>query len=155
MSLNLECGTDYSGVTLLQPYHKTEIYEHAKRLDMIDVNPQLDRDSFRRISMLKFKSDKEKVKNGKSPEVVSDRRLFPQVVSACKILDPCAKKSAVQLYVCTMGKLLSVLSHSPCQNRPVCALAQVNTIHWYFQTETSFTQESREKMNAGMNWNPK
>jgi len=75
LRLNLECGTDYSGVTLLQPYHKTEIYDHAKRLDMIDSDPQLERDSFRRISMLKFKSDKEKSRTENL------QKLFPIVVS--------------------------------------------------------------------------
>jgi radical SAM superfamily enzyme YgiQ (UPF0313 family) len=75
LRLNLQCGTDYSGVTLLQPYHRTEMYEHAKSLDMIDPAPRVDGSSYRGISMLRFKSDKEKVMTENL------QKLFPFVVS--------------------------------------------------------------------------
>jgi len=83
LKFNIQCGTDYSGVTLLQPYHRTEIYNYAKNLDMIDPEPQLDRNSYRGISMLRFKSNKEKAMTENLQKLflfaVSFPRLYPFV----------------------------------------------------------------------------
>jgi anaerobic magnesium-protoporphyrin IX monomethyl ester cyclase len=75
LRLNIQCRTDYSGVTLLQPYHRTEMYDYAKTLGMIDPDPHVDGTSFRRISMLKFKSQKQK------SMTENLQKLFPLVVS--------------------------------------------------------------------------
>jgi radical SAM superfamily enzyme YgiQ (UPF0313 family) len=79
LRLNIQCGTDYSGVTLLQPYQRTEMYDYAKSLGMIDPEPQLDKNSYRGISMLKFKSNKEK------SMTENLQKLFPIAVSFPRI----------------------------------------------------------------------
>lgn len=75
LDLNIQCRSDYSGVTLLQLYHRTEIYDWAESLGMIDPQANLRTHAFRHTSLLKFDNPLEKRK------VENLQKLFPVTVA--------------------------------------------------------------------------
>jgi radical SAM superfamily enzyme YgiQ (UPF0313 family) len=89
LDLNIECRSDYSGVTLLQPYHRTEIYEWAESLGMIDPQAGERAHTFRHTSLLKFDKpgEKKKTENLQKlfPLVVAFPRLRPLVKSLIRV----------------------------------------------------------------------
>jgi len=61
LALNMKIRPDYAGVTLLQPYPRTEIHECAARLGMIDAtSPDIRETTVSRISSLRYPDPEEK-----------------------------------------------------------------------------------------------
>jgi radical SAM superfamily enzyme YgiQ (UPF0313 family) len=61
LSLNMQIRPDYAGVSLLQPYPKTEIHEYAQKIGMLDSETMNLREStVSRKSVLKYANKKEK-----------------------------------------------------------------------------------------------
>lgn len=61
LDLNIKIKPDYAGVSLLQPYPKTEIHNYAKKLGMLDSSQlDLSESTVSRTSTLKYEDPKEK-----------------------------------------------------------------------------------------------
>jgi len=61
LDLNKKIKPDYAGVSLLQPYPKTDIFTYAKKIGMLySDNPNLSETTVSRISTLKYKNKREK-----------------------------------------------------------------------------------------------
>jgi len=86
LKLNIKCRADYSGVTLLQPYHRTEMYDFAKSIGMINREIQLEGNSYRGISMLKFKSKTEKSRTENLHKLFPIASSFPWMYPLVKYL---------------------------------------------------------------------
>jgi anaerobic magnesium-protoporphyrin IX monomethyl ester cyclase len=61
VKLNIECRPSWASVTLLQPYHKTEIHEYALGLGLIAKDDlEMNERSVAKISSLRYKDRKQK-----------------------------------------------------------------------------------------------
>lgn len=89
LKLNIQCRSDYSGVTLLQPYPRTEIYRYAEKLGMLGPQLHFQNQTFRRASVLQFKDATQKrlTENLQKlfPLAVQFPWLFPVVKALIKL----------------------------------------------------------------------
>jgi len=86
LQLNIDCKTDYAGVTLLQPYHGTEIHEFCKTKGYIQPEMNLQERNVNRISLLKFKNKKEKRQIENLQKLFDITLAYPPMLPLTKML---------------------------------------------------------------------